>query len=378
MWDTREECQQASEDLSDVDSDLEELQGDIAKFDESVQEFLASHKGPPDTLHAARGGPRGRGTRGPRKAAKPRGDITARLSRVNQAFLSGDYDRALDLAFEVIRINAETHQAWTALSSIFRELGELDRSLSAMVYAAHLRPKDVSGWMRCASFALETAEDDEAGKLNTARLCYSAVLRVDPAHFDARFGKAAVCYRQGHLSAAISEYKIILKRRPFDIDIVRKLAESCIDSKTPATTIPSAIHAYRQFFDHERRTSQSMRARQTLWHDVGIYAELFALASRCEDGVRELRVLSRWLVGRQLESYWDNFHTDDREWDATDDRRSSVPEFSSRSSKPAHYGAALPLDLRIRLAIYRLRIGHELEALVRMPVQGQGSRIANS
>ena len=83
---------------SDADSDLEELEGDIAKLDETVRTFLADQRGENDASPAARGLPRGKGARGPRKAAKPRGDITARLSKVNQAFLSGDYPLALDLA----------------------------------------------------------------------------------------------------------------------------------------------------------------------------------------------------------------------------------------------------------------------------------------
>ncbi|POR38447.1 Transcription factor tau subunit sfc4 [Tolypocladium paradoxum] len=350
------------DDGSDADSDLEELQGDIAKFDESVREFLASHHGSADTPRAARGGFRGRGARGPRKAAKPRGDITARLSKVNQAFLGGDYDQALDLAFEVIRINAETHQAWTALASIFRERGELNRALSAMVYAAHLRPKDVSGWHRCASFALDTIEDDEGGNLHTARLCYSAALRADPTNLEARLGKAAVCHRQGHLPAAISEYKTILRRRPYDLELVRKLAEACVDTKNAATTVPSAIQAYRQFFESETMT-QSQHDRDALWHDVGIYVELFASIGRYHEGIRELKALSRWLVGRVSEQYWDDWQTDDREWDANDERRSSVSNFDAANSNPLLYGNALPQDLRIRLAIYRLRLGHESEAV---------------
>ncbi|KAL3959064.1 hypothetical protein ACCO45_007226 [Purpureocillium lilacinum] len=332
-------------DSSDADSDLEELQGDIAKFDESVREFLASHHGASDAPRSARGGGRGRGARGPRKAAKPRGDITARLSKVNQAFLAGDYDQAVDLAFEVIRINAETHQAWTALSSIFRERGELDRALSAMVYAAHLRPKDVSGWMRCASFALDTIEEDEKTNLNTARLCYSAALRADPTHIDARLGKAAVCHRQGHHAAAVAEYKIVLRSRPYDLDLVRKLAESCVDSKNPSTALPAAIQAYRQFFDHEIRSPASPEL-ESLWHDVGIYVELFAAGERYGEAVHELKALSRWLVGRGSEKYWDGYQEDDREWDTGADRRSQVPEYS------AH-----PSDETL------LKLGHETEAL---------------
>ena len=347
--------------MSDADSDLEELQGDIARFDESVREFLATHRGAPDSYRGTRGVSRGRGARGPRKAAKPRGDITARLSKVNQAFLCGDYDQALDLAFEVIRINAETHQAWTALSSIFRERHELDRALSAMVYAAHLRPKDVSGWLRCASFALDSVVNDESSNLHTARLCLSAALRADPSNVEARLGKADVCLRQGHLSAAILEYNYILRRHPYDLDIVRKLAETSIDNKHVATAISSAITAYRHYFDHamdrEHEDDQNM-----LWHDIGIYAELVASLGKFQQAIQELKSLSRWILGRSSETFWDQWQLDDREWDVTDDRRSSVPGFISRGMNK--YGLTLPLDLRIRLAIFRLKSSDQDEALV--------------
>lgn len=355
------------DDGSDADSDLEELQGDIAKFDESVRQFLATHRDGAEPSRATRGGPRGRGARGPRKAAKPRGDITARISKVNQAFLGGDYDLALDLAFEVIRINAETHQAWTALASIFRERGELNRSLSAMVYAAHLRPKDVGGWIRCASFALDSVEDDEAGNLHTARLCYSAALRADHTNIEAKIGKATVCHRQGHLSTAIAEYNAVLKRRPRDLDLVRKLAEACVDSKNAETAVPSAITAYRRYFDLEME-SQDSAGRHVLWHDVGIYVELFAATSLYREAVRELKALSRWLVGRATETYWDRLEDDDREWDDSSERRAQVPEFAvSAIPNITSYGGALPSDLRARLAIYRLRLGDEAEALVSNP-----------
>ncbi|KAH7313249.1 RNA polymerase III transcription initiation factor complex [Stachybotrys elegans] len=355
----------AHDDGSDADSDLEELQGDIAKLEGSVREFLASQHGETSFSPAVRGGTRGRGARGPRKAAKPRGDITARLSKVNQAFLSGDYARALDLAFEVIRINAETHQAWTALSSIFREQGEMARALSTMVYAAHLRPKDVFGWLGCASFALDTITDDESDNLHTARLCYSAAIRADPTNVEARLGKAAVCHRQGHLAAAISEYNMVLKNRPQDLDIVRKLAEACVDNKHAETAIPSAISAYQKYFElaAARSIHHSLDAP---WHDVGIYVELYASTGRYQDAIWELKALSRWLVGRGHEKYWDNWQTDDREWDADDSRRQEIPDFVSGGLEQDRYGSALPYELRIRLAIYRLRLGDQDEAFLHM------------
>ncbi|KAF4975109.1 hypothetical protein FZEAL_8057 [Fusarium zealandicum] len=352
------------EDASDADSDLEELEGDIAKFDASVRQFLATQRDEVVPSPTVRGGHRGRGARGPRKAAKPRGDITARLSKVNQAFLGGDYDQAMDLVFEVIRINAETHQAWTTLSSIFREQGDLSKALSAMVYAAHLRPKDIGGWLQCASFALDTIVEDEAGNLNTARLCYSAALRADYTNIDARLGKALVCHRQGHLGAAISDYKMVLKRRPYDLEIVRKLAEACVDNKQADTAVLGAIAAYKRFFDHEMAepTQQMMEAP---WHDIGIYVELFASTGRYQDAINQSKSLSRWLLGRGAEEYWDAWESDDREWDGDDERRLYVPEFTAGAFNPDLYGHSLPWDLRARLGIYRFRLGEDDEAMVR-------------
>ncbi|KAH0490273.1 hypothetical protein TgHK011_001750 [Trichoderma gracile] len=349
---------------SDSDSDQELLQHDIAKFDQSVREFLQAQHGEPETSFPGRGIPRGRGSRGargPRKAAKPRGDITARLAKVNQAFLSGDYSRALDLVSEVVRINAETHQAWTALSSIFREQGEHARALSAMVYAAHLRPKEVSAWLECAAFALDTISEDEASNLHTARLCYSAALRADPVNIEARLGKATVCHRQGHLAAAIQEYKFVLKYHPYDLEIVRKLAEACIDNKNTESAVPSAIMAYRRYFDYEIENT-ALHGSTAPWLDIGIYVELIAATGRYAEAIYELKALSRWLVGRVQEQYWDQWQTNDCEWDEDDERRSHVPQFQDSIFGPELYGLALPLDLRVRLAIYRLRLGEEEEA----------------
>lgn len=343
---------------------MEELQGDIAKFDESVREFLASHHGNKDSAKPSRGGFRGgRGSRGPRKAAKPRGDITARLSRVNQAFLGGDYTTALDLVSEVIRINAETHQAWTALASIFREQGEPKRALSAMVYAAHLRDKDFSGWMACASYAMDIIEEDEdAEVMKTARLCYSAALKADPTSLDARLAKAAICHRQGHYSQAILEYNIALRYAPYDLDIVRKVAEACADNNHSEASVSSAIAAYGHFFDNAKATMPGDLGE--LWYDVGIYVDLFAAKGRYDDAIHELRQLSRWIVGRKSEDYWDNIHADDREWDIEPDRRAEIPEFAHHSSDNGSYGHALPLDLRVRLAIYRFKVEAPSEAQV--------------
>lgn len=328
-----------------------------------MREFLTSHNGNVDRSTSGRRGGRGRGSRGPRKAAKPRGDITARLAKVNQAFLGGDYDRALDLVSEVIRINAETHQAWTALASIFREQGNEERALAAMVYAAHLRPKDVPGWLSCAAYALETTDADGQINLKTARLCYSAALKAEFDNLDARMGKAAICHQQGHFAQAITEYNLALRSRPADLDIVRKMAEACVDNQYQPTSVGYAIAAYGRFFAVAQAASAGY-ILEDLWYDIGVYVDLFAATSRHKEAIFELRRLSRWILRREVENFWDDLREDDREWDLENDRREEIPSFQTGIFPKALYGESMPPDLRARLATYRLKIGNQEEAFV--------------
>lgn len=317
----------------------------------------------PDVFHPSR-----RGIRGPRKAAEPRGDIKARLAKVNKAFMLGDYDNAQQLVSEVIRINAETHQAWTALSSIFREQGQLHKALMSMVYAAHLRPKILHGWIGCGNFALELPadDDDDDGNLKTARLCFSTALRLDATNEEARLGRAVSCHRLGIIAPAIADYNFILRRRPYNLEVVRKLAEACVDidrSHDVDSAVSSAISAYQRCWEH-MSSSLSTCTISMSWFDAGIYAELFASVGKFKDAIQELKRVGRHLVGRASETYWSKWVSDDREWDYDAMRRDEVPDFHKCSFNEDLYGSSLPCDIRARLSIYRLSLGEDAEAMV--------------
>lgn len=242
-------------------------------------------------------------------------------------------------------------------------MGEVEKSLSAMVYAAHLRPKDTAGWLRGASFALDAVDQNGDNNLHTARLCFSAAIRADPSNVEARLGKAVVCHRQGHFTSAINEYKTVLNRQPHDLETVRKLAEACIDSRQSGSAIKAAVTAYRRYFDFQMQQGWQERLHD-LWHDIGIYVGLCGSDESNKLAIFELKSLARWVVGRGDELYWDDWQADDREWDRESIRRELVSDFCQRDTKERLYGISLPLELRCRLAIYRLRLNEEHEAFV--------------
>ncbi|KAI3535594.1 RNA polymerase III transcription factor tfiiic [Colletotrichum tamarilloi] len=360
--------------VSDADSDEMELRGDIAKYEQSVREFLSSHHTTGASAGAGIDGDDGglrrappisrskhasRSIRGPRKAAEPRGDIKLRLAGVNQAFMSGNYALARDLVFEIIRINAETHQAWTVLASIFREEGANDQALMAMVISAHLRPKDFAVWMDCASFAMSLAEGGQEGALKTALMCYSSAIKAQPTSLEARLGRAEASHRQGFFSQAITEFTYVIERRPLDIDVVRRLAEACADSGG-MEDVQKAVSAYKTYFAHARSIEQEAGGELS-WHDIGIYVELFACAGDFANAIADLKSLSRWLLGRPNDQLWDACF-DDREWDRDHSRRVQIPSFDPSAYNMYTYGMGLPLEFRARLALYRLKIRDDEES----------------
>lgn len=322
-----------------------------------------------------RGGPRGRPRgragrgkgilRGPRKAAEPTGDIKLRLAQASEAFINEQYDEAREIVSEIIRINAETHEAWMLLASIFREVRDKDNTLMALMYAAHLRPKDVYGWLSCAEYALEDTGSARAKYLGSAQFCYSSAIRADPKNVEVRREKAAIHREMGNTGLAIAEYRSILKLIPHDTDILRQLAEVFIDQDEVEKAKEYYMDSIQYYQASDNREEKSFG-----WSDVNIYIELYGYLGQYFEGLKELRSLARWLLGRENESFWDGITNDDREWDADDIRRFEVAQFEAQRYDVSRYGNGLPLELRIKLGIFRLKAGYNDEAMVSHPSKG--------
>lgn len=163
----------------------------------------------------------------------------------------------------------------------------------------------------------------------------------------------------GSTSAAIAEYKQILKQRPHDTSILRLIAEAYIDRDN----VKSAQDLYRQTIAFYKNSDCEPGEKFT-WSDVNIYVELFAYIGQYAEAIKELKSLARWLLGRASESFWDEVLDDDREWDSSDARRVQHPNFVQGRYGLQQYGNGLPLELRVKLGLYRLKLGFHDEALV--------------
>ncbi|KAK1751927.1 transcription factor tau subunit sfc4 [Echria macrotheca] len=366
----------AASEISNPSSDDLELADDIARYEAQREAFVAGQRatGTEAAAQTTAARPKRKGKKlGPRKPAKPAPEILFRLSHAKDAFERKDYENAINMIKDIIRINSETYNAWALLSTVHDELGNREDATMCMMAASHLVPKSVTSWLSTAAYALQGIEEMEDGSpeksraLDMALTCYSCALVADKTNIEARTGKADVLMMQGNSSRALAQYQRALAYKPLNIRTVRNLADAALDLRDAKKGAEIARKAYRDLID-ALQASDTFSAEEGRfeWSDLRIYIEFFPILEKWAEGAQQLKEISRWLLGRRDETYWERWADDDREWDWHDDRRVQVPEFEPTQYPQDTYGQGLPVDLRAKLYVYRCKLGHEYEAMMHL------------
>ncbi|KAI5928521.1 hypothetical protein F4810DRAFT_8214 [Camillea tinctor] len=308
--------------------------------------------------------------RGPRKAAEPTGDVKYRINMASNAYMDGELDKAIEWIEDAIRINAETYRAWALLASFLEDKGDNKGSFTARVFACHLQPKNVEGWSQCAEIGIALRDefpDDAEEYHEQAMFCYSQALRADIEDRPARHGRAALAFEKGQIKTAAKDYLYLVERCYFDVYALRGLAEMSVllahTGKQEFEDRPHiAINWYRRCIAHIQENGVDPRYPFE-WQDVKIFVELLAYVGHTKDAIYELKLLARWLLGRQDETFWDDWQDDDREWDVDNIRRLQFDEYREGIYPATSYGSGLLLEFRAKLVIYRLKLDDMDEAM---------------
>ncbi|KAL4898256.1 hypothetical protein BDV59DRAFT_166523 [Aspergillus ambiguus] len=335
------------------DEEFSEVSEEDADDDGRRRRRRRQRSGPFSGRYGARGG---KGIkRGPRKPLEPSPEFKLLHSEATSAFIDGDYERAIDLVKRAIQINPEMFAAHSLLSEIFLAQGEKDKALTALFSGAHTRPRDPTVWAKVARMILERAGDDRQAALNDVIYCYSRVIDIDPRNYNARYQRAAVYRELGHNGRAATEYERILNDVPHDTRALRHLAEVYIDLDKVSRAVDRWAESIEYYLSLDPEEAPNFS-----WSDVNIYAELYTYLGQHEKGLNVLKQLARWLLGRKDDTIWETFDKDDREWDADDSpRRIKLDGYIPGQWPRDSYGLGLPLELRIKLGLYRLRMGYE-------------------
>ncbi|KAK7990955.1 RNA polymerase III transcription factor tfiiic [Apiospora arundinis] len=362
------------------DALLESQKEAMSTFEDSVRKFVNARdikkaiKFGIDEDPQASKAPRIVKKRGPRKAAEPTGDVKMRLNYATTAYMKGDLDEALGYVEDAIRINGEIHRAWTLLASILQDRGEAKQGLLALVCAAHLEPKIIDGWVHCAELALQlldSSPEDFEDVSKIGLMALSAAIRIEPDNLGNRQARADLYLARDSFKHAITEYEIILERTPFDLATLRGLVEAAVQlsmTRKKGTEKPQYVarDAYQrgiEFYRNDYELGSHDPALPFTWNDLIMYIELLHHLKQWGDVIDQTKRYARWLLGRRDEGFWDNLQ-DDREWDNYDHRRNEiVPDYAPGKHPTESYGLGLPLHLRAKLAICRLRLEHTDEAM---------------
>jgi general transcription factor 3C polypeptide 3 (transcription factor C subunit 4) len=300
---------------------------------------------------------------GPRPAIDPGPEFNAFYTQALEAFIDEqDSDKALDLVSKAVAVNPEIYSAHALRAELLFSRGEDENALATLFLAAHASPTDPEVWFQAASAHLERYKGRREVALQQASYCFSRIIHVGSAsdrHIEARFQRAAVNRELTNYSKAMRDLEAILEVMPRNSSVLRQIAEICIDTRD----IARAKEIYENTLSYYRENGIEDEESFS-WADILVYAQILALEEPPElaipNALKVLKQLSRWLLGRAEEAYWDQFTDDDREFDSDDEpRRALVPEFVPGKYPAEAYGAGLPLEIRVRLGMLRLRQGPE-------------------
>ena len=293
----------------------------------------------------------GRGIkRGLRKPLEPDVDFKAQLSEATMAFTNSNLEAAEIFTLRALQLNPEMYQAHNLLSEIHLARGDKDKALRAAWNGAHTRPRDTEMWGRIARLILERVCDNREATLRDAIYCYTRVISVEKDNVEARYQRATLNRELGYKKKVAADYEHLLKQLPHDTTVLRHLADIYTELRNAEQALQyyDATIAYFQSQEPTAVTSLT-------WSDINIVAELYGFLGRYDEGIARVKSLSRWLLGRKDEAFWDDVQEDDREWDSEDyPRRLKCSAFTVGAFDKSVYGDGLPLELRVKLGIFRL------------------------
>ena len=395
--------EEASGDDMSVDSELE----DIARIETSARGKASTRGRPrgsgrgrgrrgwkwalkgtahdPDLEKRASGRPKGsknqvpkgegrkRGT-GKAKAVDPGAEFKKHQALATQKFLGDDLEGAAHWAREAVKANPEVYAAHSLLSEILQAQGKEQDALTVLSLGA-ITKRDPGLWHFIAEQTLLLAGDDRTLQaLDSAIYAYTWAIKLDPKDYDARLEKLNLLLESHNtfqapqaLGRAKSDCKHMIKLRPSDMPVVQQFAELAVTTRD-RIDIMRAREAFAAAIEVYSKGKFLGSDSDEQWAHVNTYVELVLQVDGAIAALKTLKSLSRWLLGRKEETYWDDFTDDDREYDMEDEpRRIAVESFREQERREkSRYGEGLSFDLRIRLGLLRMALGPEgyHEALV--------------
>ncbi|GMG27094.1 unnamed protein product [Ambrosiozyma monospora] len=93
---------------------------------------------------------------------EPPPEVKLKLSEANEAFVRNDFQAALDLYQEVVKIDPNNFSAYKTLGEIYRVQGNYTKCSNFWLLAAHIHPWDFEFWRTLAELSVELGHQRQA------------------------------------------------------------------------------------------------------------------------------------------------------------------------------------------------------------------------
>lgn len=304
-----------------------------------------------------------KGPRGPRAVADPGAEWKALQQQANAKFIEKDYEAALSFAQQAIQLNPEIFDAYNIASEIYTEMGREEDSIAVLLAGAPTK-RDPGLWQ----FIIERIQQldpeqhprfTDENKSAAILPCLNEIILLNN-DYEARSHKLEIEAQLGRSSKCVLLGLKMLKTRKEqgedpDTSVLKIMA--MMGTASPRQTkihLHKLIDSFEEAIDVFTQPGRDPVTNDLDWELINIYLDLLDRAGSYAKGITKLKSLSRWKQGRHAETFWDELD-DDREFDIEDEpRRVAVPQFVQKS-QDAKYGSTLPLEIRVKLGLFRLR-----------------------
>ncbi|WWC86899.1 uncharacterized protein L201_001778 [Kwoniella dendrophila CBS 6074] len=296
----------------------------------------------------------------PRRIHKPSHEVTRLLGQANFHNLNEEFHEAIEIYLEVIRHDPYISAAWASLASCYIDLGDVEKARQMRFLGAHI-DNDEETWKELAYQFKQTGQQDQCV------YCLRKALKFNPSASELLFDLGIIYVAQRQRTRASDVFKKLVKTEYFarHFDIIMEFHQVMIDTNQRHVI----VQIMREAFDWHFKMFQSSNDHSridlvgpntlTIERIIELVDDLLVLDD-LDQALEIVRRGQRWLQGRKLQKNWDNFDKDDREFDPPQTSRYN-PETKEMEENE---GFELHVQLRHRLALIRLRLGDNEEAMI--------------
>lgn len=281
-------------------------------------------------------------------------EVRINLSQANEAFVRNDFEQALKLYLEVIKKDSKNFSAYKTLGEIYKQQGRLHKCCNTWLLAANIHPWDSEFWASVGELS------SQLGHIDQAIYCYGKAIHSDNSKNPKYIIERALLYKESkQYGRALEGFQKLHQMYPTDTNIIKNLASIYVEQKR----INDAINLYMRILDKNinQKDSQQQSVPKFGWAELNILCELYLQKHSWRNGVKMIKLVSRWIQDRLGETWWDDVD-DDSEFDR---RRFNVLKSltPSKQAKAKDKFFELPIDIRFKLGCLRLGLNQKEEAM---------------